>query len=64
MLVLPFYCIPLFIRLLEYAREDSKTDIDLHFIAEAVAEGSRNGTLGMQSYDSIIEYVEEKTKEK
>lgn len=56
--------IPLFIRLLEYAREDSKSDMDLHFVAEAIAAGSKNGTLSMISYDSIIDYVNCKNKEK
>ena len=47
--------VPLFIRLLEYAREDAKTDMDLHDVAERVISLSTEGEcLGMESYDSIV----------
>jgi hypothetical protein len=47
--------VPLFIRLLEYAREDAKTDMDLHKITEnAVALSETGKTLTMDQYDSII----------
>ena len=47
--------VPLFIRLLEYAREDAKTDMDLHKITENAVALSENGkTLTMAQYDSII----------
>ncbi len=47
--------VPLFIRLLEYAREDAKTDMDLHTVAENILELSKTGkTLTMNQYDSII----------
>jgi hypothetical protein len=40
--------VPLFIRLLEYAREDAKDDMDLHRVAENAIDLSRiGGTLGM-----------------
>ena len=47
--------IPLFIRLLEYAREDAKTDMDLHNVAEKAIAASETGkTLTMTQYDSIV----------
>jgi len=47
--------IPLLIRIMEYAREDAKTDMDLHNVAEKLIALSKEGlTLGMDSYDSII----------
>jgi hypothetical protein len=47
--------VPLFIRLLEYAREDAKTDMDLHKVTENITKLSESGkTLGMESYDSIV----------
>ena len=35
--------VPLFIRLLEYAREDAKTDMDLHKVAENILSMSEGG---------------------
>jgi TfoX/Sxy family transcriptional regulator of competence genes len=47
--------IPLFIRLLEYAREDAKTDMDLHNVAEKAVAASETGkTLTMSDYDSLV----------
>lgn len=47
--------VPLFIRLLEYAREDAKTDMDLHNVTDRIIELSQSGqTLSMASYDSIV----------
>jgi membrane protein required for beta-lactamase induction len=47
--------IPLFIRLLEYAREDAKTDMDLHNVAEKAISLSETGkTLTMAEYDALI----------
>ena len=46
--------VPLFIRLLEYAREDAKTDMDLHDLTERIISMSAEGqTLTMQDYDAI-----------
>jgi len=48
--------VPLFIRLLEYAREDAKTDMDLHNVAEKIIELSTTGnTLTMTDYDQIVD---------
>lgn len=47
--------VPLLIRLLEYAREDAKTDMDLHHVAEKLIALSDEGrTLTMQDYDTVI----------
>lgn len=47
--------IPLLIRLLEHAREDIKTDADLHRVVERVLEQSKTGVevLSMDQYDAI-----------
>jgi len=46
--------VPLLIRLLEYAREDAKTDMDLHDVTERLIALSQEGnTLTMQDYDTI-----------
>lgn len=48
--------VPLMIRLLEYAREDAKTDMDLHKVAENLVQLSKEGRLlDMTDYNSIIE---------
>jgi hypothetical protein len=45
----------LFIRMLEYAKEDAQTDMDLHAVAENLIMLSQNDrVLGMTDYDSII----------
>lgn len=47
--------VPLFIRLLEYAREDAKEDVDLHNVTENVIELSKEGrVLDMDDYNSIM----------
>ena len=47
--------VPLFIRLLEYAREDAQTDMDLHNVAENIISLSETGkTLTMSDYDMIV----------
>ena len=47
--------VPLLIRLLEYAREDAGTDMDLHRVAERLIDMSNEGrTLSMNDYDSIV----------
>jgi hypothetical protein len=57
--------IPLFIRLLEYAREDAKTDMDLHSVTEKAITASAEGkTLTMSDYDSIVNTQEQKLQER
>lgn len=47
--------IPLFIRMLEYAREDAKEDVDLHNVAENAIELSKEGRiLDMSDYNDIV----------
>jgi hypothetical protein len=47
--------VPLFIRLLEFAREDAKTDMDLHNVAEKAIAASETGkTLTMTDYDALV----------
>jgi hypothetical protein len=45
--------IPLFIKLMEYSREDAKTDMDLHQVAER-AIAMQDKILGMDSYSKLI----------
>jgi hypothetical protein len=48
--------VPLMIRLLEYAREDATTDMDLHKVTENLIQLSKEGRiLDMTDYNSIIE---------
>jgi hypothetical protein len=49
----------LFIRALEYAKEDAKTDMDLHDVAEKAIAASESGkTLTMADYNSIFSNME------
>jgi hypothetical protein len=46
--------VPLFIRALEYAKEDAQEDMDLHDLAEkAIAGTLEKGTLTMDDYDML-----------
>jgi len=52
--------IPLLIRVMEFAKEDAKTDMDLHAAAENMIELSKNDrVLNMDDYNSIITPEEE-----
>lgn len=47
--------VPLFIRLLEFSREDAKTDIDLHDVAERAIKLSLDGrVLTMRDYKKLL----------
>ena len=48
--------VPLFIRLLEWAREDAKTDVVLHVAAENAVKCHSKGTetLSMAEYGKIV----------
>jgi len=47
--------IPLLIRIMEYAKEDAQSDMDLHKVAENIIELSKEGkTLTMDNYNSIL----------
>ena len=60
--------VPLFIRMLEYSREDAAEDMDLHDVTEkAISLGKERGILQMDDYDEIIgttEKVNESIKRK
>jgi hypothetical protein len=55
--------VPLFIRMLEWAREDAETDMDLHDAAERAIEAVKlRGLLSMEDYQDIVgEPIEEET---
>ncbi len=55
--------VPLFLRLLELAREDVKQDADLHDVAEIVTKLSMNGPIGMDQYPEIIKYMKDTGRE-
>jgi uncharacterized protein (DUF2267 family) len=47
--------VPLFIRMLEYAREDASADVDLHDVAEnAVSLNKDQEVLSMDDYDALL----------
>lgn len=47
--------VPLFIRLLEYAKEDAKTDMDLHNVAQkAISLTKERGILAMEDYEELV----------
>jgi len=47
--------VPLFIRLLEYAREDAQQDVDLHNVTEnAISLALSGKTLTMKDYNMIV----------
>ena len=51
--------VPLMIRMFEYAREEAKSDMDLHDVAEKlIALGTGGSTLTMDNYEDIIGNVE------
>lgn len=47
--------VPLLIRIMEYSKEDAKSDMDLHKVAENLVEYSKSGkTLTMSCYNEIV----------
>jgi hypothetical protein len=57
--------VPLFIRMLEYAREDAKTDMDLHVVTEKAVELGKDGkTLTMSNYNDIVNTKEKQLQER
>jgi hypothetical protein len=57
--------VPLFIRLLEYAREDAQKDIDLHSLTENIIDLSEEGeVLTMDDYNAIVGTSEEEIAER
>ena len=52
--------IPLLLRIMEYSKEDAKTDMDLHRVVEKLVELSGSGqTLNMNHYNDIVNDVHE-----
>lgn len=48
--------VPLLIRIMEYAREDARTDDELHVIAEKMLEHGKDcEVLTMKHYDSLVD---------
>ena len=57
--------VPLFLRMLEYSREDAAEDMDLHDVTEkAISLGKERGILQMEDYNEIIGGAEEIDKTK
>jgi len=46
--------IPLMIRIVEYAKEDAKTDMDLHRMVENLIDLRHEGVLTMEHYEQIV----------
>jgi hypothetical protein len=49
--------VPLFIRLLELAREEIKDDADIHDVAEIVTKLSQHGVVSMEQYNDIVSFM-------
>ena len=49
--------VPLFIRLLELAREEIKDDADIHDVAEIVIKFSQHGVVTMEQYNDIVSFM-------
>ena len=55
--------VPLFLRMLEYSREDASQDMDLHDITEkAILLNKKRGILQMDDYEEIVGAVEDISK--
>jgi len=56
--------IPLFLRMLEYSREDAAQDLDLHDVTEKANKlGKERGILSMDDYEEIVGAAEDTPKE-
>lgn len=52
--------VPLLLRIMEYSKEDAKTDMDLHHVVEKLVSLSSEGqVLNMDHYDKLIGSVSE-----
>jgi ElaB/YqjD/DUF883 family membrane-anchored ribosome-binding protein len=52
--------IPLFLRMLEYSREDASQDMDLHDVTEKANKlGKERGILSMEDYEEIVSAAED-----
>jgi hypothetical protein len=51
--------VPLLIRLLEYAKEDAKTDMDLHTVTDKLTKLCADGTVaGMEHYELVTKHTD------
>jgi hypothetical protein len=55
--------VPLFLRLMELARENVKQDQDLHDVAEIITKLSQNRVATMKDYETIIEFMKRQGQE-
>jgi hypothetical protein len=56
--------VPLFIRMLEYSREDAAADVDLHDVTEKANKlGKERGILSMEDYEEIVGAAENAPKD-
>ena len=47
--------VPLMLRLLEFAREDARSDLDLHFLTENLVKHNDSASyLSMKDYDQLV----------
>ena len=51
--------VPLFIRLLELAREDIQQDADIHDLAQAVIAASQDGPVTMADYEKLVNFMQQ-----
>lgn len=47
--------VPMFIKLMEWSREDAKSDLDVHNITERIV--SKNGILCSSEFDDLIKNI-------
>jgi hypothetical protein len=55
--------VPLFIRLLELAREDIKQDADIHDLAQKVIELSADRPVTMADYNDLVSFMKSQGQE-
>lgn len=55
--------VPLFIRLLELAREDIKQDADIHDLTQRVIELSKEGPVNMSNYNELVNFMKKQGNE-
>lgn len=48
---------PTFLRAMEFAKEDAKTDMELHRVAENAARLSKEGPIEMAEYDQLVKFM-------
>ena len=56
--------VPLFLRMLEYSREDAQKDVDLHSVTDkSISLGKEKGILSMEDYEEIVGAAEDAPKD-